>query len=1512
MIKLILVLFMASAMPASAGPVIAAIAMSLGASFATGIAISTFFGTVVGRVLLSVALSALKQVLAPKSKSGQSSGIQTNITQTGADQSVSWVMGKYATAGVMVCPPMTHGKVDKTPNAYLTYVVNLSDIPGMTLSRVAINGVWVTFSGTADADFGTPAVGEYAGYAWVKYYNGSQIAADPGLLAKYASYPDRPWASDMIGLETCYAIMTFRIKSELYSGFPTVLFEVSGIPLYDPRKDTTVGGSGAHRWATRSTWEPSNNPFVQVYNILRGIQISATEYWGGQAEAADVPLTTWMTAMNACDAAITLAAGGTEPAYRSGLEVFVKDEPASVIEQLLKGCAGDVCDIGGVWKARAGGVSLPVYTFTDDDVIITQSSTFDPFPAGLSGVYNAAVATYPEPISTYEIETSPQMLFPTFETEDRGQRLPASLSLPSVPYTNQVQRLCDAYVRDNRRFRRHSVPMPPAAMLLEPLDATAWTSTVNGYSGKVFEVEEIRDDIMSGIQGVSVRERDPADYSWSSTRELPTDPRPFTLVLPVAQSVPSWAVTGVSLVDAGSTARRPALRLAWNGSEQDDIAGIEFEIRLTGTVNVAHRASTTLLDASVFDYSAGILPNVSYEARGRFLSDNARNWSSWVSATTPDTGFTDSDFGTTGAYTSLFTSQGLYAIRDVTVLPGSGAFVGEKVLNRTDGKLYQWDGAAWALVVAAAGPGTVTTASFAAGIAPVEILGALPTTGNFQGRTVFLTTDKKMYRHTGSPIGSAGFTRVTDGADLTPATLTAAAFAATIAPVEIFATLPTTGNYAGRTVFLSTDNKLYRHTGSPVGAAGFTAAVPAVDISGQIVTGQIADAALTAAKFAATIAPVEIFAALPTTGNYAGRTVFLTTNNKLYRHTGSPVGSAGFTLAVDGADLTPATLTAAAFAANIAPVEIFATLPTTGNYAGRTVFLSTDSKLYRYNGTAFTAAVAGADIVANSITAGQIAAGAIGATQIAAGAILASKIVVSDFANIFPDFDMLDTGYYASSTGAAFTFAGVTAGSLGRNAMLIPALAGVSVVESNWFPLEASTEYLVSAAAWLLTSAVGSGTVTVTFETGSMAAGGVITGLTSDVIEATTDSTAAAPTAVTIITGSTARRGRFVTTRAAGGTASGRSAGFKCQKKGTGSLTVDGTITGAKIAANTITAGNIAANTITAGQIAALTITSAKLAAGSVIAGKIAAGTIVAGDIAANTITAGQIAANTITAGQIAAGTISATEIAALAITSGKLAAGAVIAGKIAAGTIVAADIAADTITAGQIAAGAISTSELAAGAVTATKIAAGTITANEILANTITGGLLAASGIITATAQIGNGLITNALISGAIQSTSYVPGVSGWKIDKAGSAEFANLVVRGWIQNNAVTDTLLIADLPQLSYASNSVITYISMSTGTGGAHQLWRCGAAFEARVSAASMSIALEWRRKYAGVWGPWIRKSTTTIDTAWDMIGMTFNFTGAYDNTEMRLINDASGTSATLYIQNVRLTASNTVK
>uniref|UniRef100_A0A6H1ZJA4 Putative tail protein n=1 Tax=viral metagenome TaxID=1070528 RepID=A0A6H1ZJA4_9ZZZZ len=113
--------------------------------------------------------------------------------------------------------------------------------------------------------------------------------------------------------------------------------------------------------------------------------------------------------------------------------------------------------------------------------------------------------------------------------------------------------------------------------------------------------------------------------------------------------------------------------------------------------------------------------------------------------------------------------------------------------------------------------------------------------------------------------------------------------------------------------------------------------------------------------------------------------------------------------------IADAILTTAMFAASIKPVELVDTLPANADATlGRVVFLTTDYKLYRGTGTAWTVVVPTTDlsgtistaqlaalavtadkIAANTITAGQIAAGAISATEIAAGAVVAGKIAAN-------------------------------------------------------------------------------------------------------------------------------------------------------------------------------------------------------------------------------------------------------------------------------------------------------------------------------------------------------------------------------------------------------------------------------------------------------------------------------------------------------------------------------------
>lgn len=86
----------ALAAPAHAGPVLLAVLSAgggFGAAFAAT-AVGSFLGTTVGRLLISVAVSALSRAMAPKARDP---GLQTRVTQAGGTNPASFILGRYAT-----------------------------------------------------------------------------------------------------------------------------------------------------------------------------------------------------------------------------------------------------------------------------------------------------------------------------------------------------------------------------------------------------------------------------------------------------------------------------------------------------------------------------------------------------------------------------------------------------------------------------------------------------------------------------------------------------------------------------------------------------------------------------------------------------------------------------------------------------------------------------------------------------------------------------------------------------------------------------------------------------------------------------------------------------------------------------------------------------------------------------------------------------------------------------------------------------------------------------------------------------------------------------------------------------------------------------------------------------------------------------------------------------------------------------------------------------------------------
>jgi len=288
--------------------------------------------------------------------------------------------------------------------------------------------------------------------------------------------------------------------------------------------------------------------------------------------------------------------------------------------------------------------------------------------------------------------------------------------------------------------------------------------------------------------------------------------------------------------------------------------------------------------------------------------------------------------------------------------------------------------------------GSIDLSKFGSGLTPVEVLDILPTENNFDGRMVFLTTDKKLYRYNAI---DEEFTTAVPTTDLTgtivkeqiaDGSIDLSKFSNGLTPIEVLDTLPVDNNFDGRIVFLTTDKKLYRYNATE---GEFTAAVPTTDLTGTITGEQIAGGSIDLSKFGSGLTPVEVLDTLPTENNFDGRIVFLTIDKKLYRYNGT---QEEFTAAVPTTDLTGTIVETQIADNSISTGKIKANAITANEIAAGTI---TGNKIAANTieaGNIATGTITANEIAAQTIETGNIKAGAITANEIAAGTITGNKI----------------------------------------------------------------------------------------------------------------------------------------------------------------------------------------------------------------------------------------------------------------------------------------------------------------------------------------------------------------------------------------------------------------------------------------------------------------------------------------------------------------------------------------
>lgn len=267
------------------------------------------------------------------------------------------IYGEAWTAGVLRYRNTT-GEDNKT----LYMVILLAGHEIDSVPAVEADGDLLTLDGSGNVT--SPAV--YAGLMSVRYLLGTDTqAADAELIAANPSQ----WTSDHRLRGCAYTIVELLFDEEKLSHVPAFRFKVRGRKVYDPRLDSTNGGSGAHRLATPSTWAWSANAVLCANDYLRGVKTGTRPIAGLRIADTRFDWPNVIAEANVCDESVALAAGGNQARYTVNGVLDPRQSGGEILRHFEVAMAGDITFADGRWRFFAGAYRAPTLALEDKHFI---------------------------------------------------------------------------------------------------------------------------------------------------------------------------------------------------------------------------------------------------------------------------------------------------------------------------------------------------------------------------------------------------------------------------------------------------------------------------------------------------------------------------------------------------------------------------------------------------------------------------------------------------------------------------------------------------------------------------------------------------------------------------------------------------------------------------------------------------------------------------------------------------------------------------------------------------------------------------------------------------------------------------------------------------------------------------------------------------------------------------------------------------------------------------------------
>ena len=450
------------------------------AAVAVGIAAGVAASSVVVGIAVAIGTVALQNSLKPDMPGVDESAREAQTLTTEPLQPRRGVYGESVVSGAMV----GYGKIKNSAGESHVCVITLAGHQIESASLYEINGE-------------KPHRGCY-----MHLYDGTQTE-----VSSHALNHCDGWTESHIGHGVAYAVVYIPIDpDEMPSGLKNVTFKVKGKRVYDPRKDTTVGGDGPHRANDETTWEWSDNTILCALDYQR--------FHGYKRLGLNkFDLAHIMDQANVCDEEVTFTDSKNQQQIEkrftcNGSWTF-DQSPSRVLERIMSSCGGKPYRRGGkMYFQTASYHGMAEITLTDTDA--AGEITITPHRE-LKDRCNLVRASFQDPKKGYQPTDAPVVNNSIYVDRD-GMELEDDLQLNFTNSSTMAQRLMKYHLERNRAGMRLEFPCKSKG-LLALAGTTVRVDLPNEGIDKEFIVQDWQFDFKSKKTKLVLEEESPELYS---------------------------------------------------------------------------------------------------------------------------------------------------------------------------------------------------------------------------------------------------------------------------------------------------------------------------------------------------------------------------------------------------------------------------------------------------------------------------------------------------------------------------------------------------------------------------------------------------------------------------------------------------------------------------------------------------------------------------------------------------------------------------------------------------------------------------------------------------------------------------------------------------------------------------------------------------------------------------------------------------------------------------------------